>query len=460
MADSATPRIADRSDISLVAVAYSGGRDSTALLHACAKQAAALNVKGANVQVLALHVHHGLSAYADEWLRACRQQCERWCVAGLPIRLVSTRLAGSPAAAQSIEAWAREQRYAALTEMAKQAGADLILLAHHQRDQAETLLLQALRGAGVAGLAAMPAQQWRDGICWARPWLNRPREAIESYVRAHGLSHIEDDSNSDPRFARNRLRLAVWPALVQAFPQAQASLAQAATWAQQSLALQEEIAAADLEHLVCGMGLAVEALLALSPARASNALRAWLAAQLGRPASASLVQRLLLELPASKTGAWPAGAGTLRLYRGRLQWLPQADAAIHTELVLPALVIDLSRPGVHPVSAWGGVWRVEAVMHGGVAPARLNALCLRPRRGGEQFQLKPNGLLRSLKKVYQEQAVPAWCRSGPLLFLAEDLLFVPGLGLNACFRAADGEPQVSLSWQAKPDDFVANAPCA
>ncbi|MCV2354125.1 tRNA lysidine(34) synthetase TilS [Paucibacter sp. B2R-40] len=453
MADSAIPRIADRSEPSLIAVAYSGGRDSTALLHACVQQAAALNAAGAQLQVLALHVHHGLSAFADDWLEACEGQCESWSAAGQPVRFLSTRLEGKPAPAQSTEAWARELRYAALTAMAKQAGADLILLAHHQRDQAETLLLQALRGAGVAGMAAMPAQQWRDGICWARPWLNQPREAIESYVLAHSLTHIEDDSNSDPRFARNRLRLTVWPALLQAFPQAQASLAQAGTWAQQALALQQEIASADLAglaSLASQTGLAVDGLLALSPARASNALRAWLAAQLGRPASASLVQRLLLELPVSSTGTWYCGGGELRLYRGELQWFLKADAGLSNEPVLPPQEIDLSSVGVHPVPAWGGAWLVEPVGSGGVELAKLTQLTLRTRGGGEQFQFKAKGVLRSLKKVYQEQAVPAWCRRGPLLFLGEDLLFVPGLGLNARYRAADGLPQVSLAWWVDP----------
>ncbi|MDC8770923.1 tRNA lysidine(34) synthetase TilS [Roseateles albus] len=446
----ATPRPAESG---LVAVAYSGGRDSTALLHATALQAKSLNEAGANVQVLALHVHHGLSAYADDWLKACQQQCESWSAAGLPVRFLSTKLADSPTAAQSIEAWAREQRYAALTAMAKQAGADLVLLAHHQRDQAETLLLQALRGAGVAGLAAMPSQQWRDGICWARPWLNRPREAIESYVLAHGLAHLEDDSNSDPRFARNRLRLSVWPALAQAFPQAQTSLAQAATWAQQALALQQEIASADLvalASLASETGLAVEGLLALSPARASNALRAWLAAQLGRPAAASLVQRLMLELPESSTGTWHCGDGELRLYRGSLQWLAKADTDLSFDRILQPKAIDLSRVGVHPAPEWGGAWLVERVGSGGIELSQLTQLTQRARSGGEQFQLKPKGVLRSLKKVYQEQAVPAWCRRGPLLFLGEVLLFVPGLGLNARYRAADGLPQVSLAWRVDP----------
>ncbi|MCV2369284.1 tRNA lysidine(34) synthetase TilS [Roseateles oligotrophus] len=453
MADLATPRIADPSEASLVAVAYSGGRDSTALLHATARQARALNDAGASLQVLALHVHHGLNTCADDWLAHCESQCETWAQAGLPIRFRSARLEGRPAAGQSVEAWARDGRHAALAAMSAQAGANLLLLAHHQRDQAETLLLQGLRGAGVAGLAGMPAQQWREGLCWARPWLDLPREALEAYVRAHQLTHIDDDSNGDPRFARNRLRLSVWPALLEAFPQAEASLAQAARWAQQSLALQQEVAAEDLRRLLSINGLAVTELLALSPARASNALRAWLALQSGRPAPASLLQRLMRELPACKVGAWCCGAGELRLYRGRLQWRVRASEVAAAEAsALTTTEIDLSALGYHPLPAWHGGWQVDPVASGGLACDRLKNLQMRARQGGEQFQLKPAGTLRSLKKVYQEQGIPAWQRRGPLLFAGDTLIFVPGLGLDARFSAAAGEPQVSLAWHEMAGD--------
>lgn len=439
MVASPTPRAAELKPRRCVAVAYSGGRDSTALLHATACQAGELGL-----EVVALHVHHGLSAYADDWLAHCERQCERWVASGLPLRLLSQRLDGVPAAAQSVEAWAREGRYAALSAMAQAAGADLLLLAQHRRDQAETLLLQALRGAGVAGLAAMPAQQWRDGLLWARPWLAQPREAVEAYLQAHGLDYIDDDSNEDPRYARNRLRLQVWPALSQAFPAAEASLAQTADWAQQALALEQEMAAADLAQLAGPEGLDMAGLLALSPARASNAMRAWLRARLGRPAPASLVQRLLLESSAGQ-GGWPCAGGSLRLYRWRLLHVPARAATVATVVEL-----DLGRPGVHPVPAWRGEWIVEAVEQGGVAAARLASLVMRPREGGEQFQRHTAGPPRSLKKAFQDAALPAWQRGAPLLYAGSQLLFVPGLGLDARCLARPGEPQLSLDWRPVP----------
>lgn len=200
-----------------VAVAYSGGRDSTALLHATARAA---SQTGGLLCVHALHVHHGLSVHADAWLRHGRETCRRWAARGLPVQFHAERVRVALDGGASIEAAAREARYAALARMARAAGCDTVLLAHHREDQAETVLLQALRGAAAAGLAAMPRGIERDGLTWIRPWLAQPRAAIEAYVRRHRLAWIDDDSNTDTRYARNRLRHEVWPTLLQAFPQA------------------------------------------------------------------------------------------------------------------------------------------------------------------------------------------------------------------------------------------------
>lgn len=444
MAASATPRAAETPPARCVAVAYSGGRDSTALLHATCVQALEQGL-----QVSALHVHHGLSERADGWLAHCRQQCARWADRGWPVRLDWRRLDGRPAKGQSTEEWARAGRYAALREMALAAGADLLLLAHHRRDQAETLLLQALRGAGAAGLAAMPARQWREGLCWARPWLDRPREAVEAYLALHDLDCVEDDSNGDPRYARNRLRLAVWPALLAAFPQAETGLAQAAGWAQQALDLQREIAAEDLRQLLGVEGFDVSAWQALSPARGINALRAWLRLATGQAAPASLIERLRHECAASTAGSWPCAGGVLRLYRGRLRW--QTGGAVgatpQTGGDRPSQTMNLGFAGAHPQPDWGGVWHVESVLHDGVAATRLQDLTLRARSGGEQFQRSPKSVARRLKKAYQEAGIPAWQREGPLLFHGEQLLFAPGLGVDARMRAAAGEVQFSLRWE-------------
>src|SRR5262249_37298193 len=148
-----------------------------------------------------------------------------WAAEGRPIGFACTRLAGRPAPGESVEAWARSERYAALAEMARAEGASLVLLAHHRRDQAETVGLQALRGAGAAGLAAMPRVVQRGGLSWARPWLAQAPGAIDAYVELHGLGFVVDPSNADPRHARSRLRTSVMPALREAFPDAEVALA-------------------------------------------------------------------------------------------------------------------------------------------------------------------------------------------------------------------------------------------
>lgn len=429
-----------------MAVAYSGGRDSTALLHATAVAAAALQRQGLNLQVLGLHVHHGLSPHADAWLRHCEQQCAGWAGQGLPVALRHRGLSGAPAAGESVEAWARAGRYAALTEMAAEAGAEMLLLAHHRRDQAETWLLQALRGAGVAGLAGMPREQRREGLLWARPWLQQPRSSIEAYVRAHGLDHVEDESNEDMRYARNRLRRQFWPQLEAAFPHAEQGLAQAAAWSQQALNLAQEIAAEDLAHWSVDGALEQRSLHELSPARASNLLRAWLQGVLGAPAPASLVERLLLQAPRATLGQWPAPKARISLYRGYLRVEALAEPAMH----VPAqpCVLDLSRGGRHECAGWSGALLLRAVQAGGVAAELLSRVELRERQGGEQFQAHPRGMPRSLKKAWQSAGVGATRRAGPLLFVGERLLFVPGLGLDARMLASPSQAQFSITWQA------------
>ncbi len=418
-----------------VAVAVSGGRDSTALLHATAHAAA-----GLGVVVHALHVHHGLQPEADDWLAHLRAQCRRWAARGLPLHFHARRLAGTPGAGDSVEAWARNGRYIALAEMARAAGCSLVLLAHHRRDQAETLLLQALRGGGPAGLAAMPGSALRGGITWARPWLGQPRDHIDSYLRRHRLRHVDDPSNHDPRHARNRLRSALWPALLAAFPDAEAGLQAAALRSAEAAACLAELAAADMRTAVVGGALQTDAWLCLSAARRGNLLRCWL----GGPES--LVQRLLLELPRLRSGRWPVPNGELRLHAGQLCRAAMAAPAPAREPAGQPLALDLSQPGQHRLAGWGGSLLVEPVASGGLSSSRLRRALLRPREGAEQFQLGPRSMARSLKKQYQALGVAPWDRGGPLVFDGATLLFVPGLGVDARCVAAAGETQLGLRW--------------
>ena len=301
-----------------VAVAASGGRDSTALLHCTAHAALALGL-----QVHALHVHHGLHADANVWAQHVEKQVQRWAKGGLPVHFHLHRLNDSPRPGDSVEAWARQRRYAALASMAQEAGCALVLLAHHRRDQAETVLLQALRGAGPAGLSAMPRMSEREGLIWARPWLGQPRKTIEAYGRQHRLAYVDDGSNQDLRFARNRLRQIVWPAFEAAFPDAETSLVAVAQQAQVARACLEEIAGLDLAVVADESGFKLEPWLILSEPRRINVLRAWLAQILPVGVPRALLHRLMLELPPGRGAVWQVGTvgqGVLRLQRRVLRF--------------------------------------------------------------------------------------------------------------------------------------------
>lgn len=393
--------------------------------------------------MLALHVHHGLSERADAWLSHCRATCRRWARRGLPIEFACRRLDGHPRAGESVEAWARGGRYRALREMAAERSVDLVLLAHHRRDQAETFLLQALRGGGAATLAAMPRLARRDGVTWARPWLGQPREAIEAYARRHRLRWIEDDSNADERFARNRLRLRVWPALAAAFDDAEVALATAAARAAHASALLDEVGAGDVAMLASDDGLDLASWQRLSLPRRRQMLVSWLHAALAGAPPSSLVERLLREATADGHRRWPAAGRELHSYRGRLQCVP-----IESHDADPGrLVVDLSRPGMHAVAAWRGAFRVESVASGGIAVADAKRLVLRARAAGDSFQAGPRRPARSLKLQYQASGIAPALRRGPIVCSEDDVpVFVPGLGIDARSVAPSGQAQVAFAW--------------
>lgn len=422
-----------------VAVAYSGGRDSTALLHATLVAASECGL-----EVHALHVHHGLNPQADVWLAHAEGQCARWARRGLPVHFHAEQLGLRPGRGESVEAVARTARYAALRRMALAAGCRLVLLAHHRRDQAETLLLQALRGAGTAGLAGMPVQVERDGLQWVRPWLGHSPEAIAAYVRRHRLRHIEDDSNADRRYARNRLRLDVWPALLAAFPQAEATVAQAAGWAAQAEAAVTDLASIDLLACSDGEALDLKSWSELAPHRATHALRSWLRVRTGRAPTAAELARLHSEVKGAGPAVWCLSAGTVTRYRGRLR----ADPVVDLGEAQREDHLTIRRAGRYPLPGWGGTLVATRVRAGGVAVARLAQLALVARRGGERFHTTSDRPARSLKKQFQAAGLPAWARGGPLLVDAEGtLVFVPGLGIDAAALAAAGEPQLALRWE-------------
>lgn len=296
-----------------MAVALSGGADSTALLIACAER-----WPGA---VQAWHVHHGLQSAADDFERHCRALCQRL---GVPLRVQRVRAAAAPG--QSPEDAARIARYECFEALVgSQSGLDAIqtvAMAHHADDQVETLLLALSRGAGLPGLAAMPARWRRAGVAWCRPLLDVPGPAIRAWLRARDQAWVEDPTNADRRYTRNRIRAELLPALQAAFPAFRTTFARSARHAAQGQVLLEELAADDLARV--GVPPAITALQALSAPRQANLLRHWLARAHGTTPTAAQLAELVRQIDACRTRGHTlhlkVGAGHVRRAGDRLVW--------------------------------------------------------------------------------------------------------------------------------------------
>jgi tRNA(Ile)-lysidine synthase len=270
------------------AVALSGGADSTALLVACATQ-----WRG---RVHAVHVHHGLQAAADGFEAHCVALCER-----LHVPLVVQRVNAAHVAGESPEDAARQARYRALAEALQNNWGGHIkdmALAQHADDQVETLLLALTRGAGLPGLACMPAVAERHGVTYRRPWLDVPGLVLRDALEAAGETWIEDPTNTDTRYTRNRIRAELLPVIEQAFPAFRQTFARSASHAAQAQTLLQEVAEQDFQ--IVGNPPAIKALQQLSEARQSNVLRHWLALEHSQ-ASAAQLQALLVQVKACTT---------------------------------------------------------------------------------------------------------------------------------------------------------------
>jgi tRNA(Ile)-lysidine synthase len=419
-----------------VAVALSGGRDSMTLLEVLANLASELPCA-----ISAAHVHHGLSPHADAWAAFCTAECA---ARGVPLAVHRVEVARG--GGRSLEATARAARYAALATVE----ADVIALAHHADDQAETLLLQLLRGAGPTGLAAMPEHRTPPaGPTLLRPFLSLPRIATEAYARARGLKWIDDESNADESVKRNFIRQQVAPRLAAAFPGYPATLGRAALLQAEAARLQDDLAEQDARGFVesdpvTGMTLDRNALIALSrhaPHRARNLLR-WFLRQheLAAPSAARLAAML------EQLTLAPADARVRLAHAG-------AEVGFHRGRVI-----------VHPPAAapFAVAWRGEAALvlpHGtlefascagaGIAREALegSAVTVRSRTGGERLRPAPDRPSRSLKRLLQEAAMPLWERESlPLVYCGDTLAAAPGIAVDAAFQARIDGAGCALEW--------------
>ena len=302
-----------------ILVAFSGGADSTALLLACVQRWPG--------QVRAVHVHHGLQEAADRFEAFCQDFCAQHDV---PLKV--SRVRARHASGESPEDAARRARHAALDAAAREFGVEgaplPLVLAQHADDQVETLLIALSRGAGLPGLSAMPSRAWRQGVLWLRPWLDVPGPLLRAWLRSQGQDWVEDPSNQELRFTRNRLRRVVLPALEQALPAFRSTWARSAAHAAQAQTVLDEVAEADLA--VVGQPPRIAHLQALSPARQALVIRRWLKTVHQTTPSQAQLEALLRQIDACRTRGHhidlKVGRGQLRRAGEVLVW-QDPDAA-------------------------------------------------------------------------------------------------------------------------------------
>lgn len=364
----------DFSPHSTLWIAYSGGVDSTVLLHVAAS---VFLPQGFCVK--AIHVNHGLSPNANGWAEHCQETAS-----ALPIPLVIEKISDKPSAGDSVEAWAREKRREIFKQVLKPG--DILLTAHHAQDQAETVLLQAFRGAGVKGLAAMaPFAQFGAGFKW-RPFLSVEKSEIQAYAQTHSLKWIEDESNAHARFDRNFLRHEIMPLLQKRWPGVTKTLGRVA----------QNCAEATLDLRLRGDD--------------KFSLRTWIHAKTGKIPSRAQLEEIQLHVLEAKADATPCvkiGEYEVRRYQGQLYAIKTESLSVNLPVLTPEF---LQSQGINIESLdWFEV-RV------------------RFREGGERAKPKGRGHSQCLKKLFQEYQVPPWQRDTiPLVFYKDQLIMAMGV---------------------------------
>jgi len=385
-----------------------------------------------------MHVHHGISRKADDWAAFCRELCAHY-----DILLQVEEVDISPLRDMGVEAAARELRHAALARQP----VDFVALAHHRDDQAETMLLQLLRGAGVRGVSAMAPVQPRSGKpTLLRPLLDVARTELLEYAGRQGLQWVDDESNADDRYPRNYLRHRVLPVLENRFPAYRETLARSARHFAEAGELLDQLALQDMQGAVLDGGLEVVRLKELNTVRAKNLLRFFIARQGALLPESVKLQEMLRQLCTARSdAAVHIGFGEWRIgrFRGRVYVFPDlpeapADFCVawrnESELVLPEL---------------GGTLHFIQAAGQGASLAKLQdaKVSLRLRRGAERLRPDAKRPARTLKNLLQEHGIPPWRRDTlPLLYCDEILVAVPGIGVDCAFQATAGEQGVLPEW--------------
>lgn len=477
-------------------VAYSGGLDSSVLLHACASSSPA---------VVACHVHHGLQAEADRFVEHCLREAAK-----LGVPCLTKMLGGSPPKGESVEAWAREQRYAALVACARESSAQVILTAHHADDQAETLLIRLSRGSGPEGLVGIHPRLARQGVAVLRPFLGLRRPDLEGYATRHDLRCIDDPMNAEARWLRVAIRREVMPALSRIAPAFVRNVARSAALIGEAVDVIAEVAQADLtgaairqvdgaqqkpgeakaSTIACEdseapnesaaqrpawqppVSLDIAKLARLGPARRANAIRHWLHAQ-GAPAPSQARLDALIDQvfdSGSAHALWHSSEWCVVKYRRRLQAF-SPDAVLRPDRQPPEPVEFVWRGEARvELGAWALALRMRAAGPDSycsrswiVARNRLEAgpIGLLAPDAGLRLRSSPGAVSRPTRKHWQSRGVPPWLRPWiPALSVAGQVIAVPGLGLTDAGIAMREGVKSSETFSAKPLGPAESAPSA
>jgi tRNA(Ile)-lysidine synthase len=425
-------------DVRLV-VAFSGGADSTALLAALA----ANRPKG--LAVRAIHVNHGLHPNASKWSEHCRSVAR-----GLSVQLEVLAAKVARPGGVSLEAAARDARYAVLAR-ALEAG-EFLLTAHHEDDQLETVLLQLFRGAGMAGLAAMPDIAPFAGGWLARPLLPRSRAELEEWVRGAGLTWVDDDTNADETLDRNYLRRRVLPLIRERWQGVGSAVSRSARHAAEGQRLLDMIARSDVERASSGAGLFVPVLRALQPDRRRNALRFWIARSGARVPDTSRLEELAGPMIDARPDANPRVAwGDVEVQRHAdvLSINSTADGGVagvrrggdaHRAADSPPIDWPWRTVSVLELPDAGGTLELKPDPHGPIDLDTLPAtVTVRHRQGGERLRPRRGGPRRTLKSLLQESHLPIGERARlPLVFSGATLLAVGSLWVDESIQITPG----------------------
>lgn len=394
-----------------ILVAFSGGLDSTVLLH----QLVQWRAQHPDVVLRAIHIHHGLSAHADSWVAHCEIVCQQWQV---PLTVTRVQLQDE---GLGVEAHARRARYQAFADTLLPN--EILVTAQHLDDQCETFLLALKRGSGPAGLSAMAETSTFANTQLVRPLLTQSRSQLEQWAREHGLSWIEDESNQDDSYDRNFLRLRVVPLLQQRWPHFTRAVSRSAELCGEQEQLLDTLLAEELAHCITPQGsLSIAPLLAMSTPRRSAILRRWLDSLNAPMPSRDALARIWAEVVMAREDATPClrfGDYEIRRYQSQLWWIPVI--AGQSEMVVSWSCWQ------QPLALPDALGVVQLIDGGDIRPPHSDeSVSVRFKAPGQLHIIGRQGG-RKLKKIWQELGVPPWLRdTTPLLFYNDVLIAAAG----------------------------------